>query len=1274
MRSKILIVEDEMIEAMNFERLLVSFGYDVVGIASTGKDAIKMADELRPDLILMDIVLKGKMDGIEATAKIKEEFDIPVVYLTAHPGENAVNRAKLTTPYGYLIKPVSKTDLKNTIEIALYKSEIEYKLRKSEDKYRKLVDNSMVGVYKTNLQGDILFTNDAMAKIFGYDNVEELKENNIINLYKNPDDRLQFIHKLEKEGKFTDYEVETLDKNGKTINVVVSASLENEEISGMFMNITDRRKAEAALQEREEFLSGTLNDMTTFVAILKLDGEIIFVNNTPLKLIEKNLEDVKGMMFYDIAWWTFSKETMHKLKQNIKLCASGETIDYETQIQTPHGLTWIDYNMHPIYDEKKKVKYLVAEGRDITIRKNAEERIDRLYKLYATLSQVNQNIVRVKDRHELFERICKVCVEFGKFRMAWIGLIDEKTGIIQPAAHYGYEDGYLKKVIIDTKKEPSINQPIIKAVHTGEVVLNEDIKSELKQEWRDESLKRGYRSLASIPIDLNGKIIGILNIYASEPNFFTKEEIFLAKEIGADISYALNAIKLEKERDRLILEIQRSKDELQILIDNIVDEVWFCDKNGNILLANAPARKFEEKIKETSKKIDSLIDVVEVLDEDGNPRPHEGSPILRSLNGEILTDLEEIVIFPDKTKQYRQVSSTPIYNEKKIISGAVAVVRDITNQKNAEKMLIQAKEDWEETFNALPDLIAIIDTDYKIIRCNKSMASRLGINTDKCSGLTCYDVVHGLDAPPNFCPHSKLIEDHQEHDVEVHEDLLGGDFLVSVSPLHDKNGELMGCVHVARDITQRKKSEKEILSQYYVLKGIMDSTDTPKFSVDTNYIYTSFNQSHANVMKALYDADIEIGKSILDYQTVQEDRFTAKKNLDHALKGERIIEEAYSGEEGLSRLFFEVSHNPIKDANGKIIGVAVLAEDITERKIAEYALRESEEKYRTLFESDPDYTILLNLEGILLDVNRAAEEIIGLSKDELVGKHFSQLGIFPEEELDLHRTNFSNLLKNGYVGPQEARIIDQNGNIRWVENKFTIVTKEDEIDYILIIGSDITERKIAANKIKSTLKEKETLLKEIHHRVKNNLQIISSLLDLQENYVKEDPIAVNILKESQNRVLSMALIHEMLYQSEDLNQINISYYIRSLVSNLIESYGNQSIKINLVLEDNKLNIETAIPLGLLISELFTNSLKYAFPRKKGTIKIELQPKNKKYELMISDNGIGLPKNIDLNTESTLGLRLVKSLINQLDGSIGLDRTNGTRYTITFKELKYNKRF
>jgi len=136
------------------------------------------------------------------------------------------------------------------------------------------------------------------------------------------------------------------------------------------------------------------------------------------------------------------------------------------------------------------------------------------------------------------------------------------------------------------------------------------------------------------------------------------------------------------------------------------------------------------------------------------------------------------------------------------------------------------------------------------------MASRLGINTDKCSGLTCYDVVHGLDAPPNFCPHSKLIEDHQEHDVEVHEDLLGGDFLVSVSPLHDKNGELMGCVHVARDITQRNKSDKEILSQYYVLKGIMDSTDTPKFSVDTNYIYTSFNQSHANVMKALYDADI----------------------------------------------------------------------------------------------------------------------------------------------------------------------------------------------------------------------------------------------------------------------------------------------------------------------------------------------------------------------------------------------------------------------------------
>lgn len=370
-----------------------------------------------------------------------------------------------------------------------------------------------------------------------------------------------------------------------------------------------------------------------------------------------------------------------------------------------------------------------------------------------------------------------------------------------------------------------------------------------------------------------------------------------------------------------------------------------------------------------------------------------------------------------------------------------------------------------------------------------------------------------------------------------------------------------------------------------------------------------------------------------------------------------------------------ISTNPLFDEKDGFIGVLGMLNDITERKMAKDALKESEEKYRTLFESDPDYTILLGMDGVLLDVNHAAVQVTGLSKDEFIGKNFKDLKIFPEDDLNLHKDKYSRLFAGEYVAPYESRIYDRNGKIRWVQTILTVIKKEETPDLVLIINSDIDKRKKDEDKIKASLEEKEILLKEIHHRVKNNLQIISSLLDLQKGYIKDNQPAVNVLTESQNRVLSMAMIHEMIYQSEDLNQINISEYIRSLISNLFHSYGGQStITSLLTVEQIYLNIETAIPLGLIITELITNSLKYAFPKdKNGEIAVNLTNKDGKYELIISDNGVGMPDEINFNTVTTLGLRLVKSLSNQLDGKIKIDKANGTQYNIIFKELVYKQR-
>jgi len=216
---------------------------------------------------------------------------------------------------------------------------------------------------------------------------------------------------------------------------------------------------------------------------------------------------------------------------------------------------------------------------------------------------------------------------------------------------------------------------------------------------------------------------------------------------------------------------------------------------------------------------------------------------------------------------------------------------------------------------------------------------------------------------------------------------------------------------------------------------------------------------------------------------------------------------------------------------------------------------------------------------------------------------------------------------------------------------------------------EIAERKLVEEALNKSIKEKDVLLKEIHHRVKNNLQIVSSLLSLQSQYVNE-PGSVELFKESQSRIISMALIHEKLYQTGDLTRINLSEYANELIGDLFRSYSVNTHLMKYQIESKNilLDINTAIPCGLIINELVTNSIKHAFPdNRSGEIKIDIQCHDGNCILKIADNGVGFPDDLDINDVKTLGLQLVTSLTKQLDGTIELDREGGTCFTIKFNE-------
>jgi len=237
-----------------------------------------------------------------------------------------------------------------------------------------------------------------------------------------------------------------------------------------------------------------------------------------------------------------------------------------------------------------------------------------------------------------------------------------------------------------------------------------------------------------------------------------------------------------------------------------------------------------------------------------------------------------------------------------------------------------------------------------------------------------------------------------------------------------------------------------------------------------------------------------------------------------------------------------------------------------------------------------------------------------------------------------------------------------------------ITDDEGNISGLLAVSRDITERVKMEEEIQQSLEEKEMLLKEIHHRVKNNLMIIASLLNLQSRYIK-DKEALGIFKESQNRANSMALIHEKLYRSTDLKRINFGEYIRTLANDLFRTYTDSSgrINLNIDVEDVMMDINTSIPLGLMLNELISNALKHGFPEgMEGDINIYFNSRDDQYQLKVGDTGISFPEDVDYRNTDSLGLQLVNNLTKQIDGQIELDTSQGTEFTITFKEVKYGK--
>ncbi|HEY9644157.1 MAG TPA: PAS domain S-box protein [Coleofasciculaceae cyanobacterium] len=370
----------------------------------------------------------------------------------------------------------------------------------------------------------------------------------------------------------------------------------------------------------------------------------------------------------------------------------------------------------------------------------------------------------------------------------------------------------------------------------------------------------------------------------------------------------------------------------------------------------------------------------------------------------------------------------------------------------------------------------------------------------------------------------------------------------------------------------------------------------------------------------------------------------------------------------------------IFDQRGSFVEFQSVGRDITQLKQVEEALRESQRFVQKIADTSPVILYVYDLsEKRNIYANREVAELLGYPPEAIQarGAGFLQDILHPEDRARIPERNQRwNTAKDGEILQTELRMQRINGEWCYLQCQETLFARNADGSPQQILGAAVNitaakqleEIQRTKEQLQASLQEKEVLLKEIHHRVKNNLQIVYSLLRLQHRRVK-DQQASEILLESRNRIKSIALVHEKLYRSEDLSKINLTQYIPSLVASLFSTYETQldTVALKTEIDPVSLDVDTAIPCGLIINELVSNALKYAFPPdRKGEICVELRAEDQRQvRLIVKDNGIGIPQDFDFAKAESLGLKLVRDFVAQLEGNLRVERNHGTEFRITF---------
>ncbi len=771
------------------------------------------------------------------------------------------------------------------------------------------------------------------------------------------------------------------------------------------------------------------------------------------------------------------------------------------------------------------------------------------------------------------------------------------------------------------------------------------------------------------------------------------------------------------EQKNYEVKLRLQGEEYRLILDSVPAFIWYKDTNNKIIRVNKKAAqlrgmlpeemegKFMEEIYPTAAEKNFLYDEKVI---------NSGEPVFGAVE-QFETGKENFVWIKSDKFPYR--------NSKGEIIGVVIFGQDITEIKKTEDAFLTLLQKSEEKYRRLTEYAPVSVTRYipSLNRnefVNREFTRQSGYTLEEFDDLNSEELNNMIYIKDR----DRIYSAYKDWKLSNHKRILRLDYrivnkfgrLVWLDTYTyadiDESGTPEAINQICIDVTEEKMNEEKLVESKNQLDAFFTQSIDGFFlaEFDKPLDWNSTVEKDELIEKVLDEIRIvkvneafcqQFGvdeKQIMNLtarEYYREDIENAKQRwIDFLNDGKMHVDHEFKKLNG-EKIHIEGDYICLYDVNGSITGYFGVQRDVTERKRSEEALKQSEERYKSFIEhstegiyrnellspistdlSIDEQVNLLFKFSYIAECNSSMAKMYGYNEpEELTGKRMSEMIVAS----DPHNIKFvKNFIKNNYtVIDSESHEVDKNGKDVMFLNNAVGIVKDGMLYRVWGTQRDITKLKKAEEKIKQSLQEKELLLKEIHHRVKNNLQIVTSLLKLQTKYV-DDQKTIELLQESQDRIQSMSIIHQKLYQSSDLSGIQLNEYLITLISHLKQSYGigSKPIEVKIHSENILISIDDAIPLGLIVNELVSNAFKHAFKTNlSGEVKVAVYSDKEKYLISVKDTGAGLDENFALQKTSSFGLKLVNTLAEQMKGSVEIIRNGGTEFKVEVKKSDYKER-